>query len=179
MPNFSRTSGPGLWAARIGLLVFLVLHMYLSIRLKPGPAKARPIPYVHEETIQASLASRYMLQTGLVIFVFLLFHLAHYTFGWIGTRHAWTVNPCSYLDLHDPLNGLHDVYAMTILGFHNPLVAILYIVAQIILAHASKSWRGQRVSNPRCQQPALAAGDRVSLAGRWRWSSAWAISPSS
>jgi succinate dehydrogenase / fumarate reductase, cytochrome b subunit len=131
--KFLKDLGPGLWAARIGLLILLIVHMFFSIRLQKRAAKARPIPYVHEDTIQASVASRYMLQTGLVIFVFLLFHLAHYTFGWIG--HA-TINnqPVSYLELHDPVSGLHDVYAMTILGFRNPLIAILYIVAQIILA---------------------------------------------
>ena len=72
-----------------------------------------------------------MLQTGLLIFVFLLFHLAHYTFGWIGTA---TVNgeTVSYLDLKDG-NGLHDVYSMTILGFRNPIIAVLYILAQLLL----------------------------------------------
>ncbi len=85
------------------------------------------------------MASRTMIWTGLVIFAFLLFHLAHYTFGWIGTAQfmeGGQVRHVSYLDLHDPLNdpnGRHDVYSMTILGFMNPVVSILYIVAQLLL----------------------------------------------
>lgn len=129
--KFLKDLGPMLWVARFGLLALLVLHMLLSIRLKTRAAQARPIPYVHEETIQASLASRVMLQTGLVIFVFLLFHLAHYTFGWLGTAKV-NGETVGYLDLKDG-SGLHDVYSMTILGFKNPVIAVLYIVAQLIL----------------------------------------------
>jgi len=123
--------GPLLWVARLGLLAMLILHMFLSIRLKGRAYQARPIPYVHEDTIQASFASRTMLQTGLVIFAFLLFHLAHYTFGWIGTVNVQG-RTVSYLNLVDA-NGLHDVYSMTILGFQNPVVVVLYLVAQVLL----------------------------------------------
>jgi succinate dehydrogenase / fumarate reductase, cytochrome b subunit len=128
--KFLKDLGPGLWAARIGLLVLLLVHMYCSIRLKVRAAEARPIPYFHDATIQASIASRIMLQTGILIFVFLLFHLAHFTFGWIGTARV-NGETVSYLSLHD--GPLHDVYSMTILGFMNPLVAGLYIIAQVIL----------------------------------------------
>ena len=137
--KFLKDLGPMLWVARIGLLLLLVVHMYLSIRLKLRAYHARPIPYVHEDTIQASIASRTMLWTGLLIFIFLLFHLAHYTFGWIGTAQfieGGQVKHVSYLDLHDPLNdptGRHDVYSMTVFGFMNPVVSILYIVAQVLL----------------------------------------------
>ena len=129
--KFLKDLGPLLWAARFGLLVLLLLHMFLSIRLRRAAALARPIPYVHEKTIQASIASRVMLQTGLLIFAFLLFHLAHFTFGWIGSAKV-NGEQVSYLDLKDG-NGLHDVYAMTILGFKNPVIAGLYLVAQVLL----------------------------------------------
>jgi succinate dehydrogenase / fumarate reductase, cytochrome b subunit len=133
--KFLKDLGPLLWVARIGLLVLLVLHLVLSIRLTLRARQARPIPYVHEDTIQASMASRTMIWTGLVIFAFLVFHLSHYTFGWIGTAQVVSgadVKPIGYLDLHDPA-GRHDVYSMTILGFMNPVVSILYIVAQLLL----------------------------------------------
>jgi succinate dehydrogenase / fumarate reductase cytochrome b subunit len=129
--KFLKDLGPLLWVARIGLLALLAIHMTLSIRLNQRSSEARPIPYFHEDTIQASFASRTMLQTGLLVFAFLLFHLAHYTFGWIGTAQQ-DGRTVGYLDLHDPA-GLHDVYSMTILGFRNPVVSILYIVAQILL----------------------------------------------
>lgn len=133
--KFLKDLGPLLWLARIVLLIFLVVHMVLSIRLTWRARQARPIPYVHEETIQASIASRTMIWTGLVIFAFLVFHLAHFTFCWVGTAevaHGTHVQRLGYLDLHDGANR-HDVYSMTVLGFMNPVVSILYIVAQLLL----------------------------------------------
>ena len=133
--RFLKDLGPLLWLARIVLLIFLVLHMAISIRLTLRARRARPIPYVHEETIQASLASRTMIWTGLLIFAFLLFHLAHFTFGAFGTVHVVAgahSKYVGYLQLRDPA-GLHDVYSMTILGFMNPVVSILYIIAQLLL----------------------------------------------
>ena len=129
--RYLKDVGPLLWVARIGLLVLLIVHIVLSFRLQRAASQARPIPYAHEKTIQASLASRYMLHTGLLIFVFLLFHLAHYTFGWIGTVDV-EGRQVSYLELHDS-QGRHDVYSMTIYGFRNPIVSILYIVGQLLL----------------------------------------------
>ena len=121
--------GPLLWTMRLGLLACLVLHMYCSITLKLQSMAARPIRYVYENTAQATLASRTMVQTGLVLFVFILFHLAHYTFGWIDRM----PDGRNYLDVRDQLTGWQDVYAMTVHGFKNPVVSILYIAAQLIL----------------------------------------------
>lgn len=121
-----------LWSARLGLLTIFVLHIALSVRLKLRAKQARPIPYAHEDTIQASLASRTMLWTGLAILVFALFHIAHYTLGLVQTV-DYRGTPTNLLALRDPATGYHDVYAMTWYGFHNPVLSILYIVAQLFL----------------------------------------------
>jgi succinate dehydrogenase / fumarate reductase, cytochrome b subunit len=121
--------GPILWAMRLGLLACLILHMYCSITLKMQSVAARPIRYVYENTAQATLASRTMVRTGVVIFVFIVFHLAHYTFGWIDRM----PDGRNYLEVHDSLTGWQDVYAMTVHGFRNSLVSILYLIAQAIL----------------------------------------------
>lgn len=129
--QFLRDLGPLLWVARGGLLLLFVLHIYLSLRLKRLAAEARPIPYAYEKTIQASLGSRTMLYTGLVILGFTIYHLAHYTFGWVQTT-VHDGKTISILDLKDPL-GRHDVYAMVIAGFRNPLISLIYIVCQLFL----------------------------------------------
>jgi succinate dehydrogenase / fumarate reductase cytochrome b subunit len=130
--------GP-LWAARIGLLAIFVLHIWLAVRLSLRNRAARPTPYAYEETIQASWASRHMLLTGLVILAFVIFHLLHYTFGLVA---ATAPNGQNYLDLTeslkqgqaiDPARGRHDVYAMTVYGFRNVWVSLVYIVAQVLL----------------------------------------------
>ena len=149
--NMLKDLGPILWAMRIGLLACLILHMYCSLTLKMQSVAARPIRYVHENTAQATLASRTMVQTGLLIFVFILFHLAHYTFGWIDTVDGKNYHSI----LRDSADRLvEDVYAMAVHGFRNPVVSILYIAAQMILwvhlSHgASSIFQTLGVSTPR------------------------------
>src|SRR5438045_3079879 len=72
--------GAWLWVFRAGLLGIFVLHLALAIRLKARSAAARPVGYAYPRTAQATLASRTMIWTGVVILLFVLFHLAHYTF---------------------------------------------------------------------------------------------------
>jgi succinate dehydrogenase / fumarate reductase, cytochrome b subunit len=131
--------GALLWIARAGLLVIFVLHIALAIRLKRRAAAARPVAYVHQASAQAGFASRSMLWTGIIIGLFTLFHVAHFTFGWVTgveTRDpqtgqmVWT----NYVDLKDARDPLrHNVYEMMVSGFNNVLLASLYIVVQVVL----------------------------------------------
>lgn len=124
---FLKNLGPGLWAARIGLLAVFLVHILVSLSLKKRSVDARPIKYVHENTIQATFGSLTMAQTGLLILLFVLYHIAHFTLGWTQTD-----NGKNFLTLHDPQNR-HDVYEMVIVGFSSPLVSILYLAAQLVL----------------------------------------------
>jgi succinate dehydrogenase / fumarate reductase cytochrome b subunit len=138
---FLKSQGPLLWAARIGLLLLFVLHIALALRLRYRSRQARPIGYAAKENTQASFAARTMVLSGLVIFVFVLFHLAHYTFGVVKEVQPEPGRWVNYLDLKDK-DRRHDVYAMMYYGFHDPLIAILYILAQLfLLLHL---WHGIR-----------------------------------
>jgi succinate dehydrogenase / fumarate reductase cytochrome b subunit len=122
-----------IWIARGGLIAIFVLHLSLAVRLKLRSLAARPVPYQYAESVQAGVCSRTMVGTGLVILVFVLFHLAHYTFGWVVTANT-PQGPTNYLDLrdtHDPK--LHNVYEMTIAGFKNPAIAVFYLICQVVL----------------------------------------------
>jgi succinate dehydrogenase / fumarate reductase cytochrome b subunit len=149
-----------IWVARAGLLGIFVLHLTLAIRLKLRSAAARPIGYAHPGHVQATVASRTMLWSGVVVGLFVLFHLAHFTFGWVhgaevpdpktgqkvftnyldlkGTpvydaetgQWGWR-NFTSPADAKDPLK--HDVYSMVVVGFTTPWLAVLYLVAQTVL----------------------------------------------
>jgi succinate dehydrogenase / fumarate reductase cytochrome b subunit len=152
--------GALLWVARGGLLAIFVLHVAMTVRLQAKTAGARPVPYVHQRTAQAGLASRTMLSTGLVIGAFVLFHLAHYTFAWVhpvqGADGTWT----NYLGLTDE-KGRHDVYAMMVAGFSTPWIAILYLVSQAVIAvHLSHGVKSSL-------QTLGLVGRRFSLAARW------------
>jgi succinate dehydrogenase / fumarate reductase cytochrome b subunit len=135
-----------LWGARLILLTAFVLHVAYGVRLWLANRAARPVPYHYKTYREATLASRTMLWTGLVILAFVLFHLAQYTFGLIGT--APVVNPMTnqpsinqttgqqvrvgYLELRDP-KGRPDVYTMTIYGFRNPFISLGYVAAMALL----------------------------------------------
>lgn len=135
--------GPLLWLARGGLLAIFLMHILLALRLKKKSMDARPIRYRNEDTVQATWASRHMVLTGLVILAFVLFHLAHFTFGIVHEADivvdGQTVGTENFLKLKEKYveNGVpkerHDVYAMVIHGFRSLPVSVLYIIAQVLL----------------------------------------------
>lgn len=113
-----------LWPARVILLATLITHMGIAIRLAAENRKARPIGYAKGATVQASLASRTMLLSGLAIFFFIIFHLLHFTFGQIYPEFYRFVTA----------DGHHDVYSMVIMGFRDKWISLSYIVAIFFLA---------------------------------------------
>jgi succinate dehydrogenase / fumarate reductase, cytochrome b subunit len=139
-----------LWSARLGLLFIFLLHLFLAFRLWQLNTSARPVRYVREDTVQATWASQHMMLTGLVLLAFILFHLAHFTFGIITTTEVkdprtGQLVQRSYLDLrdvHDPKR--QDVYNMVVAGFKVSWVTLLYVLAQIFLCvhlwHGGSSW---------------------------------------
>lgn len=114
----------GVWGARIGLLVFFGVHIILALRLSWENRRARPVRYKSPDTVQASMASRSMILTGMLVLAFLVYHLLHFTFG--------AINP----DHFNRLDGArqHDVYRMVILGFSEPAILGSYFIAMLLLA---------------------------------------------
>ncbi len=126
-----------LWAARGGLLTIFLLHLLLAVRLTQEDQSARPVHYVHENTMQASWASRHMLFTGLVVLGFVIYHLLHFTFGLVDPSHFKEGIP------HDPKE-YADVAGMVVAGFQQPIIAVSYLIAQLFLGlhlwHGGSSW---------------------------------------
>ncbi|HVG22223.1 MAG TPA: succinate dehydrogenase cytochrome b subunit [Blastocatellia bacterium] len=119
-------SKPGLlWSARAGLLILVILHITAAIQLVSENNDARPVKYEEGRPTAASLASRTIFVSGLVIFAFVIYHLLHFTFG--------VTNP-EFLTAKDPGDPLrHDVYGMMINGFSNPWVSAFYIISMGLL----------------------------------------------
>jgi len=111
-----------LWTARVGLFTIAVLHIVSALQLAAENRAARPQPYAEDKPI-ASLASRTILVSGLIVFAFIVYHLMHFTLG--------VTNP-DFMELHDPL-GHHDVYRMTVEGFRNRWVSGFYIISMGLL----------------------------------------------
>lgn len=106
-----------LWLIRGGLILAFVLHIHSAYSLTRMNQRANAGGYQQKRDWQAATAaSRSMRMTGVVVGLFLLFHLADLTWG--------TVNP-------DFVRG--DVYRNFVATFERPAVAVIYIVANIAL----------------------------------------------
>jgi succinate dehydrogenase / fumarate reductase cytochrome b subunit len=160
--------GALVWIARGGLLLLFVLHLVVAVRLRLKSREARPVGYASVRTAQASTAAKTMLWTGVVILLFAVFHLAHYTFGVV--KEAQTPDgPKPYMSLHDA-DGRHDVYSMVVAGFTTPWVCVIYILSQaLLLVHLSHGIQSSL-------QTLGLVGKRFTPAARWLgWGVASAI----
>src|ERR1043166_8997850 len=119
------------WPARIALLVLLVLHIWSASKLSVENRAARPAAYAVYRPVGSSYASRTMLMSGIIIFVFIVYHLLHYTLC------IKEVNLTQYdfrsPEFTQPIPGTvglerHDVYRMMVVGFKNPIVSGFYIL---------------------------------------------------
>lgn len=108
-----------LWGARAVLLVSVIAHVVMTFQLVSHARQARPVGYRLKQSAAATYASRSMKYTGPLLAVFILYHLAHFTFPGLAMG-GYT---------HDPV----DVYSNVIHGFQIPWVTALYLVAQVLL----------------------------------------------
>lgn len=110
--------GPGefLWAARIVLLAAVVIHILAAIQLARTSRRARPVGYRNPPHDEFSYASRTMRWGGVIILLFVVYHVLHFTTG--------TVHP-------DYAPG--DVYRNVIVGFRQPYVSAAYMLAMVAL----------------------------------------------
>lgn len=112
-----------LWSFRIGLLTIAVLHIATGISLAMENRRARPEGYVAGKAPYASLSSRTMLLSGLILLVFIIFHLLHFTVG--------VIHP-SIMGLIDPY-GRVDVFNMVVRGFRVPWISLFYVGSMALL----------------------------------------------
>ena len=106
-----------LWGLRLVLIGALLLHVHAAYSLTVLNRKARPVKYQTPRDYQvANFASRTMRWTGIIVLLFLAFHLADLTWG--ATSDEW-VRGAVYFNIDQSLSRLP--------------VAIFYILANIAL----------------------------------------------
>lgn len=105
-----------LWIIRTVLLAAVVLHMWAAFSLWYRAKKARPVGYAHRGKWQGSYAARTMRWGGVIIALFVVWHILDLTLG--------VVNPL-------PENG--GAYQKLVASFDRPVVAIFYILAMLAL----------------------------------------------
>lgn len=103
-------------AARVVLLVSVILHIIAAYQLTMLDRKARPTAYARQTPQMSTLASRTMRIGGVLLLIFIPYHLLHFTTG----------------DVH-PSFIAGDVYHNLVTGLANPVVAIFYIAAMAAL----------------------------------------------
>jgi succinate dehydrogenase / fumarate reductase, cytochrome b subunit len=106
-----------LWGVRIVLLVSVILHIVAAVQLTRMNWRSRPDGYYYKDVIQADYAARTMRWSGVIIAVFVIYHLLHLT---TGTVH--------------PQFDAYDVYRNVIIGFRVWPVALFYTIAMVALA---------------------------------------------
>ena len=109
--------GWALWGLRIGLIVMFALHIISAAQLTAMNRRSRPIRYQSpRDYIAANFAARTMRWTGIIVALYLLYHLADLTWGW--------VNP-------DFVHGA--AYDNLVASLSVPYVAAIYLVGNIAL----------------------------------------------
>ncbi len=145
---FLKQLGPLVWVARIVLIVSVVIHVWAATVLTLENKRARGSePYGVTHTIRATLASRSMRLTGYVVLAFVIYHLAHFTWG-VAQKETFKGNLAEkhgpYLMQEDyrvagfvTVNKgapVEDVHSMVIFGFQNVAVSVFYIIAVGLLS---------------------------------------------
>lgn len=129
--HFLQGLGELLWVVRLSLLGMIGLHIWSALALSVENKAARPVEYGHgKPAFGASLASRTMLLGGVVIALFIVFHILHYT----ACVKAANFTGVDFAHLTDPKTGHHDVFAMMVYGFNVWYVSLFYAIAVGFLA---------------------------------------------
>jgi succinate dehydrogenase / fumarate reductase cytochrome b subunit len=114
-PIFPRTNL--LWILRAGLTVAFALHVHAAFALTMLNRRARPEGYRSQrDYLVANYASRTMIWSGIIVLLFLAWHLSDLTWGF--------TNP-------DFVRG--DPYGNVVASFSRIPVSLLYIAANVAL----------------------------------------------
>lgn len=145
---------PVVWLTRIVMGVAVVLHVALSIQITLENEQANPTKYAVDRSLRATFAGKTMIWTGLVLGVFIVAHLLHFTVRAFPGTVVGT----------DAL-GRFDVFAMVVDGFRKASIALPYVAAMVALflhlSHGFQSlFQTLGLSNDTLQ-PAYGTGGKV------------------
>jgi succinate dehydrogenase / fumarate reductase cytochrome b subunit len=110
--------GAGIWIARAGLLLAVGLHVWAATSLTLESWAARPAGYRQTQRREATYASRTMVLSGPILSLFILYHLAHFTWG---------------LPQVHPNFIPGDVYHNFVVGFQSVPASAFYMLAMACL----------------------------------------------
>jgi succinate dehydrogenase / fumarate reductase, cytochrome b subunit len=107
-----------LWIIRVIVGAAFVLHVYFAIDLSLRSRKARPQRYAHPDRVQSNPAPVTMRWGGIAIGLFVIFHLAHFTWGWIHPGYTYVRG---------------SVYQNVVGSFNQWWLVVIYVAAMVAL----------------------------------------------
>lgn len=122
-----------LWVIRVCLLVSIGVHVSMAVVLTHENRAARPIPYERSRLPGASHAARTMIWSGLMVAVFVAYHLLHHS-----AKAPVSLTGHDFATFRTTLadgTACHDVFRMVVAGFSQPVVSVFYIVGIGLLCH--------------------------------------------
>ena len=112
------------WGLRAVLIVAVVLHVLMAWQLTQRAKAARPVGYRDREPQVSTIASRMMRWGGVLLVVFIVVHLLHFT--------TQNIDPGGWRDRTDGA-GHRDIYGNIVASFRIWWVSAFYIVSMIAL----------------------------------------------
>lgn len=116
--QFLKSTGELLWVVRIVLIVSVVLHVIAAYQLTMQNRAARPVAYGRREPQVSTFASRTMRWGGVLLLLFIVVHILHFTTGIIRPTGLFSAG---------------DVYGNIVGSFRIWWVVLFYVIAMFAL----------------------------------------------
>lgn len=107
-----------LWLLRVILIAAVILHVVAAVQLTRRDWAARPQGYAERRPQVATIASRTIRLGGLLLLLFIPFHILHFTTGTVRPGGVFTAG---------------DVYANAVADFQIWWVTAFYVLAMVAL----------------------------------------------
>jgi succinate dehydrogenase / fumarate reductase cytochrome b subunit len=117
-------SNPLLPLAELGLVAFFLIHLYCAITLTMRNRTARPQRYAMATNGEKAVtnASKTMAATGIVLFIFIAYHIVTFKYG-------------SYYEVTYDGVVMRDLQKLIVEVFQSPAYVAFYVISLAILGH--------------------------------------------
>jgi succinate dehydrogenase / fumarate reductase cytochrome b subunit len=116
--HFLQSTGELLWIVRLVLITAVILHVIAAYQLTMQNRAARPSGYVNRKPQVSTIASRTMRWGGVLLLVFIVLHIMHFTTGTWEPAGAFSET---------------DVYSNLVTSFRIWWVTLFYVISMIAL----------------------------------------------
>jgi succinate dehydrogenase / fumarate reductase, cytochrome b subunit len=119
--------GPFVWVFRAFMLAMLGIHVLFGVLLTLENRAANPKKYAVNRKLRATFAGETMIWTGVLLLVFLVYHVLQFT-----------VHATPDVVVGTDAMGRVDVFTMVVTSFGITPIAMIYVAAMVVLFfHAS------------------------------------------